>query len=1173
MTSLEDGDARIRAVRDTDASLALSAGAGAGKTRVLVDRICQLLEASITPTHIAAVTFTEAAAGEARARVRAELERRIAGGGPSAEVLSSARDALGQMMATTVHAFALRLLENEAFEAGWSPGTRIAATELGLAPFDEARAIWQARLLIDRPDLARQIAGGSSWNLQKSLEGLAKYRDLSCLVADEGDLEVSPADFWSRVKELHAAARECGGDPETCKLMRATDELRTRFAEDVASDQRPDLDGVEVPSVGGLGAKSHWTPEAKDRMHRAVAALEEEVRRLRSTDLMRRHRDLAQHARSHFIEALLEAKRAQARADFDDILFEAASLLKSSPVARRRLHDKLRYILVDEVQDTDPLQAEIVALLTRAPQIEGPWDAAPVSRGRLFAVGDAKQSIYRFRRADHATWGRVRDLIAQDGERLELTTNFRSVPGIVGFVNDVFSDLPGYTPQVAHRSDAHLDPVVVLRTPETNGRGAAQEDDAHERDAIARYLRELLNDPLARVATPDGPRRPAFRDVLIVLPSWTNAEALQDALTNAGIPSFVGGGSTFFERDEVRLSLAALRALEEPGDAEAVVAVLRGLCGASFVDLARHAKSGAGWRYTADIPAGSPCRDGLWLLRRVRERRRDGSLADRLDELLEETGAPAVWSLQTRGEAIKANLEKLRQLIRELEQSLPSPGHVVAQLQRMARSRDGEEELPARPYEGNAVEITSVFKAKGREAPIVVAAHVHRALRVDDAIVDDGRESFRVRFDVFHPPGWDQAKSREQRERREELRRMVYVAATRARDQLVFCWHDGRQGAKTADLLAVDIGRRLPRLSGLQDEDTLELQGSKLRLRTLEALAPVEGRARTFGPHEPAVRRSLERAATGDLRADQEDAYRSRRKELVAAARGRATVWRSVKDVAEQRVRRRGSGLRTEAGTGAGAEVGTAVHRVLEAVDVQRPMEVVRMEAVAELDVQARLLELRPEAVGQAKALLEELLGHPIFETVRQAPEVWHETPFAHAMPHRRNQVVNGVIDLCFPTDESRSRWVIVDWKTDRPREGTLTLEVYREQLQAYAQGFLQTWLGHPVVVEQTVLVGPSGGVDPWEEALSLADPRLHELIEALRAGEAAVPVVGGELDAGQVIAELLWSDARVVVLEDPTEAARLEPGWKVFGFEVDAQTVLGALSSASPPPDSRPPD
>ncbi|MCA9519038.1 MAG: hypothetical protein KC635_29085, partial [Myxococcales bacterium] len=381
-----------------------------------------------------------------------------------------------------------------------------------------------------------------------------------------------------------------------------------------------------------------------------------------------------------------------------------------------------------------------------------------------------KQSIYRFRRADVAQWQALRALVASgDGGEARLSVSFRSVPGVVGFVNRAFAAYPGYEPLVASRGPAELAPVVALE--------AATADDTD--DAVVRYLLTLVAGE-GRVAdrATGALRRPRFGDVMVLLPSWTAADALHESLSAAGIPSVVEGGRVFFQRDEVRLCRAALRAIDEPGDAQAVVFVLRGLFGLSLAELASHRAAGGAWRYTLatdDAPEG-PVTEALRVLADLARRRGERGLVELLDDLLEETGVLAVWSLLPRGRAMLANVDKLRALCRELLGHVRTGFELNARLDALAREPD--EDLPLAGPDADVVRVTTIFKAKGLEAPVVVLPHMTRRSRPPAHIVDRARGELLLRWRQLEPPGWDDAKARDDAEDAAERRRWMYVAAT-----------------------------------------------------------------------------------------------------------------------------------------------------------------------------------------------------------------------------------------------------------------------------------------------------------------------------------------------------------------------------------------------------------
>jgi ATP-dependent helicase/nuclease subunit A len=1126
---MSDGAFRQAAVEQRDRSIALAAGAGAGKTRILVERVLGLLEDGARPERIAAITFTEAAAGEARSRIRISLDARI-GDGRASETLTAARAGLGRMAVTTIHAFALDLIQQEAFVAGWLPSTQITESVLQTLPLPAARQRWRSKLLADHPETASKLARSvKTYTLDQALEALSAYRDLEPVVPDPSDVPKLKSELFETLRGLDELSGRCTRPAECKFLQKATPYLAAIRSASDANELTSLLPEQPLGRAGQLGRSSDWPDasldEAKTHYHRAI-----DIHKELSLD-PETLRTVLLHAKEHFVPLFAEEKRRAALAGYDDILFAAEELLRTSPEVWKRSSDRFDYILIDEVQDTDPLQAAIVARLAAKDHTTGNWVGRPPSPGRLFAVGDEAQSIYRFRRAEWATWNKLQNTIAADGDRLSASRNFRSVPGIVDFVNEAFGGQDRVQKQQAFREASdELAPVALLR-PE----GTKAED---ETAAIVAYLDELIG---------SGEVEP--RDCMIVLPAWSKAEGLHEALSKADIPSFVDGGKTFFERHETEVGLHILSALGEPANEESVVAVLRGAFGHSFEELAEHKKLGGGWRYTAaSQPSSSPLGPSLEALKRARRKRGARSLVEPLDEILEESGVLGVWSLMARGTGILANVEKLRSLVRDMEAAGMTRTSIVETLQGMARSRDKDEDLPLRPFTADAVEITTIFKAKGRQAKIVVVAHPERVQRSQSPLVRRMTNELAVDLSPLRPSRWDQFKIDDNSEDAKERIRWMYVAATRAQDQLVLPWHEDRKTDDPRDALGFAIGKRLPDPSKHEDGAIVRVGAASIQIRRMSPLDASAAARSRFGARLPVVEEAMARS-TADLGERARDAslrlqaFRTERTELVRGATRRSTPWRSVKEIATERVRRRGVPFGPS--TGIGADAGSLVHRVLENVDLQAAPGALKSDALEELQLQARLMELSDEAASNATETLEALLEHPVMVALGAAPEVWQETPFAYRRDGQRPVVVNGIIDLVFPTDENRTHWTIVDWKTDRPQPGSHAEQIYQEQLSEYAKGFLRTWRGAEVTVE-THLVGPVESAETtWDAVFEDADPVTHGLLDSLKRTGVPPPVVGLELDDGTPGPELAWPERKGALRLDERDPAFLD--WRIF--------------------------
>jgi len=1117
--SAVDQDIRDRAVAETGRSFALAAGAGSGKTSVLTARVLQLLATGVPPARIAAITFTEKAAGELQERVRDRLEQRLAEG--SSPVLEKALARLPELQLSTIHSFCQRLLTLEALEAGWAPDTEVLPAVVQSEGVAAAYRRWREGFAGRHPSAAFLVRClVKPRTLREGAFTLVAYRDLTPVV---DLLPFDPAAAHPGFLEAHQRLLDARGlctNPGGDKLL--ANNARLLALLDVARTLEPAEAVLQVlasTQSGGKGGgrKGDWVGDGKETFKEARQAFLD----WREGQLARLHGALVGDLHEHFLPAAARAKAEHGVADFDDLLFRAAELLNHDAV-RARLARRYDALLVDEVQDTDPIQAEVAALLARAPDAIGPWDAYPPEPGRLFAVGDPRQSIYRFRRADVATWNTLRGLIEAGGESLTLVQNFRSVPGVVDWVNTAFADLPGYVPQQAFRPAAALDPVVRL---------PCDLDDEFE--SIARYLLHLGVEGQVVDRDTQLLRPVSWSDVMLLLPAWSKAEALQDVLTRAGIPCLVEGGGAFFDRDEVRLALAACNALEDPADEPSTVLVLRGLFGLDWPTLAQHKHDEGSWRYTVPDPPAGPVADAFGQLHELHRLRGRRPWVDLLDELLGLTRATATWAAMRGGEARLANLDKLRALLRQVELSAHSPGEALRALQEMDKDKD----LSRNDLDSDAVRITSYFKAKGLEAPVVVLAHPQRNAGHTMAAVDRATRQVALRISPLAPRDWKERKTVEAEASEAERARWMYVAATRARDQLVIV---DREKANLLEHLS----------AGLESAPAVDLA----------ALPEVPWREETFPGLDDDVDRWL--AATENLpaAADPAEAWHRARTDALRKAKAQSTRWRSVQEVAaKERVRRKASPV--------GALGGRVVHEALELLDLSRPLAELLLQAEPLVASAASELALDQELVPVCVDIVRRILEDPVLSRARVAPERWVEVPFS---VRDQGRIVSGRIDLAFPTDASRTRWVVVDWKSDLPARGTPAWRNYERQLAWYAKALLKTV--SPCEDVEAVLVGPHpelGEADPVESALELVLPELADGLRRLLAASVPMPEVGPDLGEPIVAtAELAWEDAKVALCvgqpsEDVDELRGL--GWTVVAVDPEgvgwAAEAVGALA------------
>ena len=645
-----DEAARVRIRDDLDATLFVEAGAGAGKTSSLVARIVNLVDHGVPITCIAAITFTEKAAAELRTRVRQELEKR----GTELTVAALAR--LDHAPIGTLHAFARRMLFDFPIDAGLPPGFRVLDELESALAFEEQWGDLLDRLLDDPHPPGGPIDGGrtlvelcefDNFGIERGMRRMAEdFRanwdlvDDRVALDDPGPLELDLTALLAVGADI--VSTEVPDDDQQVKYVAAmagfvhtlttSDNLRTRLEALYAID---DAYGGWAELKQHKGSKTKWKKAFGTDGPARLGQLQErqiEFGRLGSEalDEVRRHRRLLLGAILGRFVLDTANQRAQAgQLEFHDLLVLARRLLATRPAIRAILHERYPRILLDEFQDTDPIQLEIAVRLSAAPDdpdqaADGAgWRALLPLPGRLFIVGDPKQSIYRFRRADIAQYLRAADQVGADP--VTLSANFRSTRAVIDFTNDVFSRLITFEPD-AQPAFGALD---ACRTPELLDHGTVAILGAHRHDdllpnkrigdigsADALRMREA-RDVAATVSTAladgwlvaDGVTgllracRPG--DICILLPTRIALPALEAELRSAQLAYRAENSSVVYATSEIRNLMLTLRAADDPTDALALIAALRSpLYGCSDVDLWEWVRDGGGWSLWAVPPVG-----------------------------------------------------------------------------------------------------------------------------------------------------------------------------------------------------------------------------------------------------------------------------------------------------------------------------------------------------------------------------------------------------------------------------------------------------------------------------------------------------------------------------------------------------------------------------------------
>lgn len=1120
-----DEAARERIRTDLDATLFVEAGAGAGKTSSLVARIVNLVRSGVPITGIAAITFTEKAAAELRSRTRQRLE---AHPGPDTD---AALARLDHAPIGTLHSFARRILFDFPIEAGLPPGfTVLDELESGLA-FEEQWNDLLDELLDDAEPAAGLIAGGRAFvelcefdgfGVDKGARRMADdFRSNWDLVHDRVELS-DPGPLDLDLSAIQQLADQIGATliPDDDKQTETVAELvalagglrspslRTRLEALWALDHKYGHWGTERTSFPG--AKGKWTkafgPSGADALE-SLRADEVELGRLAREALegVKRHRRLLLGAIiGRFVLDGATERAASGQLEFHDLLVLARRLLTEHAHIRRLLHERYERVLLDEFQDTDPIQLEIAVRLTSDPddsaQVDSTDPAGPRSwrdlqplPGRLFIVGDPKQSIYRFRRADISQYLRAAEQVGADNVRL--SANFRSTRAVIDFANDVFERLityeadtqPAFQRLDACRPDPLLDHgTVSLLGVERHHDLVANQRNAEIGSADALRLREAA-DVAAAVSTAlaDGwpvfdealdtlrPCRPG--DICILLPTRISLPSLESELRSAGLAYRAENSSVVYATTEIRQLLLALRAADDPTDTLALVETLRSpLYGCSDVELWEWKSGGGTWNVWAVPPADlldHPVADAIAHVRSVAERVGSTSAADLLAAVADERRA---FDLALAGPDARDVWRRLRFVIEQARAWADAGGHGVRRYLQWATMQASEARvadtiLPE--HDHDAVRVMTIHAAKGLEFPITIVAGLTTKPRraVTNGVVwasDTWMLAGRGDDGVFvaQQPIDEQMGDAERR-------RLLYVACTRAVDHLVVSLHRGAPAKNNADYN--DRGpltsAELLWAAGAAEPSS----GARAADVALRTVAPA-----VAGPH------AIDWADHDDWSAERDRVFAaaSRRTGIAATRLSEELAGTGAHDeVDDPGLDKRPVNVELPPWQRGryGTSIGRAVHGVLQFCDLSDGADIdnlARAQCAAE-----GVIGLEP----QVAALARSAIAAPIVRSVVAGAEHWRELFVAAPIGDR---VLEGYVDLLVRTPDGL---VIVDYKTDQwsgPVQSAERVGRYRLQLAAYGAA-LATTLDEPIVGGILVRCSPKGDADQievteWDQAI-----------------------------------------------------------------------------------------
>ncbi len=1115
-----------QAIHTRDVSIGLSSGAGCGKTFVLTQRLLAHLSEGGSLRELAAITFTERAAREMRDRVRERIQERLleADGHEERKLWLDHSRELESARISTIHAFCGSFLRANAVEAGLDPN---------FATLDQAQAESLLSTVID-DELRRQLADRSedaigliiSFALRDVIGMIRSLLDKRANL----DLESWQAatvddvlDAWQAYFRDEYLPRRLNAFVESEATQTAMDVLATHrstnnkmevFRTGVLEQlpklaQAPDIAKamaglVEVSRVqGGGGAKAWDTPEIYEAVKSAMSKIRDAAKALsKQLDF---DREASRHAAENGLRLLRvtgpilqeyrRRKTELAALDFEDLLILTRDLLRNPANAslRKRTAAGLKLLLVDELQDTDPLQIELVKTMCDNDYLAG----------RVFVVGDYKQSIYRFRGADPRVFRRLLDDLPAAG-RMSLTTSFRSQPGVLDFVNALFHEpfQPDYEPLEPHRQQTLVGPSTeFIWSLQQDEELSAEQSRREEARLIARRIREMLEGEERIVADRDAEKRgePQMRavreeDIAILFRALSDVQYYEEALRSEGIKYYLVGGHAFYAQQEIFDVLNVLRAIAHPDDQVAAIGALRSpmfaLTDETFYWLFRNPH---GFRAILSGTVPPPAeldeqqsRQVKFAAKTMKELR---ALKDRvtisalMDEVLRRTGYDAALLGEFLGERKLANIRKLVNQARSFQTADGfALDEFISRLAEFVASQPREALAAIHPEAAGVVRLMTIHQSKGLEFPVVFVPDIDR------------RELYFAPKALFHPElgplvrqhrdernktttGLAMIREEEDLEERAETTRLFYVATTRAADYLVLSSSlesfEQLKGpwtkllAERFDLKSGQyIGNRpdgwsAPQAYVFAPEDDSELKRSRSRRVSIEK---VVADVRANLPNAASMPGKTVAAIASDESARREFSF----SRLSGALRELPPEDYAVTETAPRETHALAEGGNRDAALA----LGNLIHAVLERADFSQPQAVLqRLKKLAGQPsaIGGALLaeEQWAEQVQVAEGMLRKLMQTSLATKIAAAPVVEREIDFLLPMPEAANahtgQYLRGVIDLLY--QDSAGNWHVLDYKTNN---------VFAEHVQRIAADYELQMFVYAEAVQQILGVAPA---------------------------------------------------------------------------------------------------
>jgi len=1040
-TLLSDKEERDRAIKGINCSCCVDASAGTGKTYLLIERILSLLTSKkATLNDICAITFTEKAAGELKVKLRHKIEEN-----GLRETLMDLENA----QISTIHSFAASILRERPVEAGVDPDFEVLDEMDELIFFDEVWEDWLEKEMAKKLDPLRKALelGITLEKIKEMALEFSANEDILEKMNQRSDYS-NPENFCIKFAESILSCKAIADN--YCKntadagfihinqlvslsqnLLHLPNESKERFIFNKLNIKK------------NVGNKKNWEPQEKCAIFKdAMKSLSEDLEIERSNILAGAVFNITEWLKD-FVRVYRKKRILEGCLTFQDLLLLARNLLLKNGEVRRYFKRKYKYILVDEFQDTDPLQVEIVFFLAERDEDTSPiWNHVKIEPGKLFIVGDPKQSIYRFRRADIEMYEKAKISISQNPSCMQckILTSFRAVPPLIEWTNRVFSKLitkeesfqPEYIPLLEkkkRKNDKRIfkpeesgvfilkpsDDIFRLFEEKKLNADSGRELEAKYVAATIRYIVDSWGKD--------------YKNFAVLFPVYSGMEKFEEALRSQQIPYSLEGGKEFYIRQEIKDLTSLLIAIDNPLDKMALFSALRSFFfGFSDEEIFLFFAKGGELDFLKE--AKDPNFSHAFQLLRIFYLKRNIIPISRLiEEIFDKTKALEFNVLKPHGEQAVSNLLKVIELARKFEDRKGATFRSFIGWLKNLEVTAREAESPVTEEDDNSVRLLTIHKAKGLEFPAVILANLASSRRYSNPwILERSTGSLEMKMDELktETPGYKKAIEEENKRLEAEEKRLLYVACTRAKECLIipyFPWGDGY-------------------LSHLENWLSAEERVIKPVTKLNDPVPQPFRKTINLDKNSRSVREIIDERNLWKERLERVKVLAEKGISIKKASRKDRCLWVDRIEEGEE-IPEIHTATRDEA-----LKIGEAFHFLMEYILASEKPEAENFSLISSW-VAARFGI--PSRTNQLEEMARKCIDSDIIRRALNSKRFFREIPFS--VKSDEHTLLDGAVDLLF---EEEDGLVIVDYKTDEINKDEINkmAEYYKPQGKFYADVF-----------------------------------------------------------------------------------------------------------------------